>query len=101
MDDKLISFDGSDTTEAIERFCLEILKKIDEQIAAKNLLSMRAPVRPCPFCGTSGQLRIERSINLGKPNKNLFWVACKNCHATGPTARTQEKAEQRWGLIQR
>lgn len=51
---------------------------------------MKTPKRnPCPFCGEPRRIHVD---HMGL----VFWVACRVCHAMGPSAGSREEAIALW-----
>jgi len=51
------------------------------------------PLKPCPFCGKADLLYVDELGNEARP---FFAVACGNCEAEGPVARTSGRASDLW-----
>lgn len=51
-----------------------------------------APLQPCPFCAS-----IDLAIDhLGSAERPFFTVACEDCEATGPIAKSRTRAAKLW-----
>lgn len=48
------------------------------------------PLKPCPFCGCSGE--IEGYKEFG------FWVGCQNCGAEAALCRDKKNAVEVWNM---
>lgn len=48
---------------------------------------------PCPFCG--GEAELRHVSQLWEPRDN-YWAACKCCHMSGKTYRTEAEAIAAW-----
>lgn len=47
----------------------------------------RKDLPPCPFCGGRDLTVVQRMI---------YWVYCRDCATSGPTARNAQQAMKRW-----
>ena len=60
-----------------------------------------AKVKPCPFCGSMRIQLKEKEIKVDDESdidKNVAWLRCLDCAATGPIAVNEKDALQKWGL---
>ncbi len=62
---------------------------------------IQATTTPCVFCGADdNQAFIHGVIHPdGVPFEPSFHVACKQCRASGPVAKSAEEAIKAWGHI--
>jgi len=64
-------------------------KALDKSMEAQTMKSKKAGLKPCPWCGPGGLLKVWEIIGR-------YWVYCEKCITYGPVAKSNRGAIKKW-----